>query len=136
MASVLSVVAVLGANSVEHENIAEVRLYANYLVVYGVAAVIWVCLFWKGKTLYNKEYWKLSLSLSIPLIGYSIAAQILSVSDRMMISQMVNNSAVGIYSTLYTVSSLSLMLWQAIHASFVPCLFQNIESNVLINTIK
>ena len=130
LASVLSVVAVLGANSVGHENIAEVRLYANYLVVYGVAAVIWVCLFWKGKTLYNKEYWKLSLSLSIPLIGYSIAAQILSVSDRMMISQMVNNSAVGIYSTLYTVSSLSLMLWQAIHASFVPYLFQNIESNV------
>ena len=84
MASVLSVVAVLGANSVGHENIAEVRLYANYLVVYGVAAVIWVCLFWKGKTLYNKEYWKLSLSLSIPLIGYSIAAQILSVSDRMI----------------------------------------------------
>lgn len=130
LASVLSVVAVLGANSVGHENIAEVRLYANYLVVYGVAAVIWACLFWKGKTLYNKEYWKLSLSLSIPLIGYSIAAQILGVSDRMMISQMVNNSAVGIYSTLYTVSSLSLMLWQAIHASFVPYLFQNIESNV------
>ena len=46
-----------------------------------------------------------------------------------MISQMVNNSAVGIYSTLYTVSSLSLMLWQAIHASFVPYMFQNIEKN-------
>ena len=130
LASVLSVIAVLGANEFGHENIAEVRLYANYLVIYGAAAVIWVSLFCKGKTLYNKEYWKLSLSLSIPLIGYSVAAQILSVSDRMMISQMVNNSAVGIYSTLYTVSSLSLMLWQAIHSSFVPYLFQNIESNV------
>lgn len=130
LASGLSVIAVLGANSIGYKNIAEIRLYAHYLVVYGVAAIIWICLFWKGKTLYNKEYWKLSLSLSIPLIGYSIAAQILSVSDRMMISQMVNNSAVGIYSTLYTVSSLSLILWQAIHASFVPYLFQNIEKNV------
>lgn len=130
LASALSVIAVLGASSLGQENVAEVRLYANYLVIYGVAAVIWVCLFLKGKTLYNREYWKLSLSLSIPLIGYSIAAQILNVSDRVMIGQMVNNSAVGIYSTLYTVSSLSLMLWQAIHASFVPYLFQNIESNV------
>ena len=104
-------------------------MYSNYLVVYGVAAVIWFSLFIKGKTFYNKEYWKLSLTLSIPLVGYSIAAQILSVSDRMMISQMVDNSAVGVYSTLYTVSSLSLMLWQAIHASFVPYLFQNIEKN-------
>lgn len=134
LASALSVIAVLSAKSFGCEKLAEIRLYANYFIVYGVAAIIWICIFWNGRTLYNKEYWKLSLSLSVPLIGYSIAAQILSVSDRMMISQMVNNSAVGIYSTLYTVSSLSLMLWQAIHASFVPYLFQNIENN--INGIK
>ncbi len=35
-----------------------------------------------------------------------------------MISKMVGNSAVGVYSTLYTVSSLSLMVWTAINASF------------------
>ena len=45
----------------------------------------------------------------------------------MMISNMVNNSAVGIYSTLYTVSALSLIVWQAINSSFVPYLFQNID---------
>lgn len=45
----------------------------------------------------------------------------------MMIGRLVNNSAVGIYGTLYTVSSLSLLVWQAINASFVPYLFQNIE---------
>lgn len=129
LASVLSVAAVIAASNGGYNKIAEVRLYSNYLVVYGVAAVIWLSLFIKGKTFYNKEYWKLSLTLSIPLVGYSIAAQILSVSDRMMIGQMVDNSAVGVYSTLYTVSSLSLMLWQAIHASFVPYLFQNIEKN-------
>lgn len=82
----------------------------------------------RGKTFYNKEFWKLSLSLSIPLVGYSLASQILNVSDRMMISQIINNSAVGIYSTLYTVSSISLMVWQAIHSSFVPYLFKGLES--------
>ena len=81
----------------------------------------------RGKKVYSKEYWKMSLAISIPLVGYNVAGQILNVSDRMMISRMVNNSAVGIYSTLYTVSSLSLMVWQAINASFVPYLFQNIE---------
>ena len=134
VASALSVIAVMSANRYGYENVAEVRLYSNYLIIYGVAAVIWVFLLLRGRTFYNKEYWKLSLSLSIPLMGYSIAAQILNVSDRMMISQMVSNSAVGIYSTLYMVSSLSMMLWQAIHASFVPYLFQNIEKNV--NGIK
>ena len=102
-------------------------MFANYIVIYGVAAGIWVYVILKGKKIYCKEYWKMSLAISIPLVGYNIAGQILNVSDRMMIGSMVDNSAVGIYSTLYTVSSLSLMVWQAINASFVPYLFQNIE---------
>lgn len=127
IASILSVGAVLYSNEYGTIDAADARLIANYAVVYGVAAIIWISTFVKGKTFFNIEYWKMSLALSIPLVGYSIAAQILSVSDRTMISQMVGNSAVGVYGTLYTVSSLSLMIWQAIHSSFVPFLFQNIE---------
>lgn len=126
LASAVSVTTVLFLNSVESTFIAEGRLFANYIVLYGVAAVLWIVTMIKGKVLFNKEYWFFSLKLSFPLIGYSVAAQILNVSDRTMISKMVNDSAVGIYSTLYTVSSLSLMIWQAIHASFVPFLFKNI----------
>ena len=127
VASVFSVIAVVSASSRGVENTAFLRLLANYIVIYGAAAVIWIYVMLKGRTLYNKEYWKMSLAISIPLIGYNIAGQILNVSDRMMISSLVNNSAVGIYGTLYTVSSLSLLFWQAINASFVPYLFQNIE---------
>ena len=46
-----------------------------------------------------------------------------------MISKMVDNAAVGVYSTLYTVSSLSLMVWTAINASFEPYLYQNMENS-------
>lgn len=126
-ASIVSVLVVLNLSENNVKNTADGRLFANYLVIYGVAAVIWVYVIAKGKTFYNKEYWKMSLAISIPLVGYNIAGQILNVSDRMMISSMVNNSAVGIYGTLYTVSSLSLMVWQAINASLVPYLFQNID---------
>lgn len=127
VASVLSIFVVVSLSSKGKNDIATCRLFANYFVIYGVAAVIWIYVMVKGKKLYSKEYWKMSLAISVPLIGYNVAGQILNVSDRMMISRMVNNSAVGIYSTLYTVSSLSLMVWQAINASFVPYLFQNIE---------
>lgn len=126
VASVVSVVTVVYLNNKGSEQIAQGRLLTNYFVIFGVAAIIWVQLLRKGKTFFNKEFWKMSLSLSVPLIGYQIAAQILSMSDRLMISRMVNNSAVGIYSTLYTVSSLSLLVWGAINASFVPYLFRNI----------
>ena len=128
-ASGLAVAAVLYANNTGSSHIASVRLFANYSIIYGVATVIWFSIFLKGRCFYNPKYWKFSLQLSLPLIGYSIASQILSVSDRLMISKMVGNSAVGVYSTLYTVSSLSLMVWTAINASFEPYLYQNMENS-------
>mgnify|MGYP004525546335 FL=1 len=128
IASGLSILAVLYANKHSFSDIASVRLFANYIIVYGVAFVIWLSIFLKGRCFYSSKYWKFSLKLSIPLIGYSVATQILNVSDRLMISKMVGNSAVGIYSTLYTVSSLSLMVWTAINSSFEPYLYQNMEN--------
>lgn len=128
-ASALSVAVVLHMNSVGAANVAEGRLLANYAVIYGVAGVFWVFLFVKGKKLYDKKFWKYSLTLSLPLVGYAIARQILDVSDRMMISKMVGNDKVGIYSTLYAVSSISLVAWNAINASFIPYLYQNIDNS-------
>lgn len=127
-ASGLAVAAVLYANNIGYSDIASVRLFANYFIIYGVAFIIWMSIFWQGRCFYSSKYWRFSLQLSLPLIGYSIASQILSVSDRMMISKMVGNSAVGIYGTLYTVSSLSLMVWMAINSSFEPYLYQNMEN--------
>lgn len=127
-ASGLAVAAVLYANIIGYSDIASVRLFANYFIIYGVAFIIWLSIFWQGRCFYSSKYWRFSLQLSLPLIGYSVASQILSVSDRMMISKMVGNSAVGVYGTLYTVSSLSLMVWMAINASFEPYLYQNMEN--------
>lgn len=127
VASALSIFVVIHMRDAGMENVAEGRLIANYIIIYGVAAVIWVSILVKGKTFVDKEFWKFSLKISIPLIGYQVAAQILNVSDRMMIDKMVGKSAVGIYGTLYTVSSISLLVWNAINASFVPYLFQNID---------
>ena len=134
LASAVSIFVVINLSKANIEETAEGRLFANYVIIYGVAFVFWIYIMLKGKKVYCLEYWKMSLAISIPLVGYNIAGQILSVSDRMMISNMVNNSAVGIYGTLYTVSTLSLMVWQAINSSFVPYLFQNIDKKE--NNIK
>lgn len=106
--------------------VAEGRLFANYAVIYGVAFIFWLILFIQGKTFYNREFWMKSLSLSIPLIGYSIAVQILNVSDRIMIGNMIGNSEVGIYGTLYSVSSICTLFWGALNSSFIPYLYENI----------
>jgi O-antigen/teichoic acid export membrane protein len=127
LASVCSVLVVLYYNQIGNENTAVARLTVNYLIIYAFAAGLWIFIMIKGKKIIDIEFWIFSLKLSLPLVGYNIAAQILSVSDRLMISRIVNNSAVGIYSTLYTVSSISTLIWQSINSSFVPYLFKNIE---------
>ena len=125
--TIFSVIVVLYLNKAGSNQVAVGRLYATNIATMAISAVIWIKIYAKGKTIVNIKYWKYSLKLSAPLIGYAFAAQILSVSDRMMISKMVGNDAVGIYSTLYTVSSISLLVWSAINSSFIPYLYQNIS---------
>jgi len=130
LATIFSVVVVIYlSNAGLDDRLAEGRLWTNYLVLLSIAAIIWVYLFAKGRTFYNKEFWSYSLKLSLPLVGYSFAAQILSVSDRIMIGKMVGNSAAGIYGTLYSVGTLSLMIWTAINGSYSPFLYQHIEKD-------
>ena len=136
IASASSIYVVVNMTNSGVENTAIGRLWVNNAVVYGVALGFMIYIFFKGKILFNWKYWKFSLAISIPLIGHSIAKTILDLSDRQMISRMVDNSAVGIYSTLYTVSSISLIAWNAINAAFVPFLFKNIDDRKKHNDIR
>lgn len=127
-ATLSSVVFVLLARHYEMKQIAHIRLFANYAVVYTIAGILFLNIFAKGRTFYNREYWLFSLKLSIPLIGNSFAAQVLNVSDRTMIGKMVGESEVGIYGTLSNVSALSLIVWYSINSSFIPYLFENMDN--------
>lgn len=127
LASAFSVIAVLIANSNGFEDTGIVRLLANYFVMYGVAAVLAISIFIKGKTFFNKKFWVFSLSLSLPLIVNSLATQVLNVSDRVMIRSLIGLREVGIYGTIYIVSSASQLIWSSINASFVPYLFENMD---------
>lgn len=127
IASVCSVCSVIYASKKGIKNLGEIRLFSTSIITYFVSAVIWGYVFVKGRYKINFDYLKFSLKLSIPLMGNSIASQILNVSDRMMISKLVGNSAVGVYSILYSASALSLIVWYAINNSFVPFLFDGIN---------
>lgn len=125
--TILAIVIVMNLNSSGSAWVVEGRLYATKSVMILVSAILWIKLTLRGKLYYNAKFWKYSLAFSLPLIGNAIAGQVLNVSDRIMIRKMVGESAVGIYGTLYTVSSIFTMVWTAINASFVPYLFQNFE---------
>lgn len=126
VSTLLAVIAVLHAQDFP-SHLGEIRIYVSIGSSLLVYFVFWILQFKRGRVFYNKVFWASSLAIGLPLLGHSFASQILSVSDRILISKYVDNSAVGIYTTLYTVGSLALIFWGAINSSFVPYLFQSIE---------
>lgn len=128
LSACLAVATVVTMNNHGHTELAIGRLYATYSVHYIVAIVIYIYIFSKGKLFFHKEYWKFGLSLSIPLIVHTLAKHILDASDKIMIQQIVGYSATGIYGTLYSISSLSLIVWNAINVSLVPYTFSKLDA--------
>lgn len=128
IASFISIYAVLFWNSSLFQTLAEKRLWANNIILYSVAGIFWVKALIKGKTLFNKKFWKFSIGLSLPLMGHCLSMQILNTSDRIMIANMVGDSEVGLYGTIFSLSTLILIVWNAINSSFIPYLFKNIEN--------
>ena len=123
-----SVVAVVVAKNRGVEDLATVRLTVAGIVSCLCSLPFYIYLLIKGKGPYNKNYWKYALILNTPMIIHGLSKHILDASDRLMISRMVGKSAVGIYSVLHSISSLSIIVWTAINASLVPYIFHSIES--------
>lgn len=82
----------------------------------------------RGRTGYSKTFWKFALVTSLPMIVQALSKHILDVSDRIMIGAIVGESYVGIYGVLYSISSISLIVWSAINASMVPYIFEKLKS--------
>lgn len=136
IASVVSVVAVVLGSKKGITALGELRIFSTYIIIYAIAFALWLIIFFKEGIQLNIHFWKFSLMLSVPLMGNAIAVQILTVSDRIMISKMVGNFAVGIYSILYSASALSSIVWQAINSSFIPFLFDGINKENKKNKIR
>ena len=123
LSSLLAVFVVLIFNHFGYSEIAIGRLYATYIVYDVVALVLYVYILHQGKVFVDLNYWKFGISLSIPLMVHALAKHVLDVSDKIMIQSICGNSQVGIYGTLYSLSSLSLIFWTAINVSLVPYMF-------------
>lgn len=104
--------------------------------VYGCFGIgISIYFFSRGKTLFNKTYWKFCLPLSLPMIFHSLAGVALSQSDRVMLQKMCDNSTVGIYSLAAAFASVISIIWTSLNNSWVP-FFYEYAGNDQIDKIK
>ncbi|SEW42074.1 lipopolysaccharide biosynthesis protein [[Clostridium] fimetarium] len=92
---------------------------------FGILVIILV----NGKCFIKLEYWKFALKVSVPLIFHGISLSILSQSDRIMITSIVGADQAGIYSLVYNLSVITLVLGASLEGIWIPWFMINMKSN-------
>lgn len=83
----------------------------------------------KGKKFYSAKYWKYAFLFNVPLIPHYLSMSVLNNVDRIMIKDMVSESAAGIYSLAYSISMIMMMFNTALMQTVEPWLYKKIKEN-------
>lgn len=81
----------------------------------------------KAKWKLDISFWKAAIIFNLPLIPHYLSTYLLNSLDRIMIANIVNDSATAYYSLAYSIASIALIVWTAIDNSLVPYTFQKLK---------
>ena len=127
LATILSLILVANVDS----NKVEAKVFGSLIIRVSIYLIFYIKIFCKGKKLVEFSYWKYSLGYNLPLVPHYLSQQVLNQSDRIMISKMCGDSDAGLYSLAYQLAITMQIVTNAIHASFVPWMYQRIKANDL-----
>ena len=111
------------------DNHADSRIVSMAIVESIFYLILFCLIFIKGKTFFNKDFWKMAIIVNVPLIPHFLSGNILNQSDRLMINSMVGSSEAGIYSVAYSISVLIQLFIGNINVSIIPWLYNKIKNN-------
>ena len=112
------------------------RIYGTAAVNIAVGAAIYFFNICKSKKFFVARYWKFIILYCVPLIPHFLSTQILSRADRIMIDKMCGASQTAVYSLAYSLSTLMLIVNDAILKSFTPWTYKAIQSGHTENIKK
>lgn len=106
------------------EHRAEARVAGLVITHTVIYSFFYFLIIYRGKTLFNREYWQYSLKFNLPLIPHYLSQQVLNQSDRIMIGNICGKGDAGIYSLAYQVAVAMQLITNAVHVIFMPWCFQ------------
>ena len=111
------------------------RLYAR---VFGAECVL-ICIYigfylyigFKNKWKLNTKYWKQAFLFNLPLIPHYLSTYLLGSSDKIMISNLVSDSATAYYSVAHSIAAIAMIIWSAINSSLIPYTYEKCKEDKL-----
>lgn len=113
------------------------RIVPTALITFTFGIGIALVVLRKGKIRIEKEYIKYAMTISAPLILHGIALNILSQSDRIMITSLADSSQTGIYSLIYNFSMIATVITTTLEGVWIPWFINKLKDGKRgrINTI-
>lgn len=113
------------------------RIIPTSLTIIMFGMMVCILVYRKSNCLFNKDYLKYALAFSLPLIFHGVALNILSQSDRTMITWLADSSQTGIYSLIYNFSMIATVITTSLEGIWVPWFYKRLQGNKRneINTI-
>lgn len=107
----------------------EQRYYGRIIAiaaVYGILGLV-LCgyIFCKGKTFYNRKFWRFCLPLAIPYVFYNLADLLLGHCDVIMLRQMAGDDISGIYSMAFQLGTILYTIFTALNNTWVPFFYED-----------
>lgn len=106
---------------------AEARIVSLVLIELICFSGLFVLFIKRGRTFYNRRFWRYSLSLNVPLVPHYLTRTILNQCDRLMINAMLGYSKAGIYSLAYNLAMVLTLVNTSILNAFNPWMYQRIK---------
>lgn len=78
----------------------------------------------------NKEYIKHSLRFGVPLIPHALGAVIMTMSDRIFITNMVGVETTGVYTVGYQIGMIINLFAVSFNQAYLPWLYSKLKLNI------
>ncbi len=105
------------------------RIIGYACVTIIVGGVIFFLNLFRGKSIFNKKYWKYAFSFNIPLLLYYLSQIIFNQSDRIMIGSICGIDDAALYGVAYNLSMILTVVLSAINNSYVPWLYGRLKAD-------
>lgn len=105
----------------------DARIYGWYLPYAVLGFALYCILIKRGKGI-KLKYIKYALSFNLPLIPHLLSMELLSSSDRIMITRMCGAEFTAIYSIAYIVSNIMYILLDSMNKAWAPWFLDTLKS--------
>lgn len=114
------------------------RIFGQFFAVaaFAIFSVIYLIKSKWIKISYKKEYFHNAVTFGIPLIPHALSGSIISMTDRLFITNMVGLSTTGIYSVGYQIGSIMNILTNSFNNAYIPWLYERLKIDKFDTKVK